>query len=163
MRLAVGRSVEREFEMSLLEGVVVQEESCPLEGWDDPVRGKVAWRTLLSGDRTPTSQLTLGVTELGPGQPSPFLPHRHAQAEIYYVLSGEGVVTLGGVEHALRAGSSVFIPGNALHGARNTGREVLRMLYVFAADSFSDVHYFFPDAVVPSATEPSATGPRDQE
>jgi quercetin dioxygenase-like cupin family protein len=144
--------------MSEPQGVVVQEESCPLEGWDDAIRGKVAWRTLLSGDRTPTSQLTLGVTELGPGQPSPFLPHRHAQAEIYYVLSGEGVVTIDGAEHALRAGSSVFIPGNALHGARNTGREVLRMLYVFAADSFSDVQYVFP-----GAEDPSARGPVDRE
>lgn len=125
-------------------GIVVQEDGAPVEGWDDAIRGKVVWRTLLSGDRTPTSQLTLGVTELGPGQPSPFLPHRHAQAEAYYVLSGEGIVHLDGVEHPLRAGSTVFIPGDTWHGARNTGREVLRLLYVFAADSFADVHYVFP-------------------
>ena len=123
----------------------MQEESRPLEGWDDAIRGKIVWRTLLSGDRTPTSQLTMGVTEVGPGQPSPFLPHRHAQAEIYYVLAGEGVVQIGDDEHALRPGSSVFIPGDVWHGARNTGSETLRMLYVFAADSFSDVHYVFPN------------------
>jgi mannose-6-phosphate isomerase-like protein (cupin superfamily) len=127
-------------------GVVVQESACPLEGWDDEVRGKLVWRTLLSGDRTPTSQLTLGVTEVGPGQPSPFSPHRHAPAEIYYVLSGEGSVHLDGVEHPLRAGTSVFIPGNTWHGARNTGSEPLRLLYVFAADSFADVQYVFPSA-----------------
>ena len=127
-------------------GVVVHEAACPLEGWDDAVRGKVVWRTLLSGDRTPTAQLTLGVTEVGPGQPSPFSPHRHAAAEIYYVLSGEGVVHLDGVEHPLRAGTSVFIPGDTWHGARNTGRETLRLLYVFAADSFGDVQYVFPTA-----------------
>ena len=131
----------------------MHETSCPIEGWDDAIRGKVVWRTLLSGDRTPTSQLTLGVTELGPGQPSPFLPHRHAQAEIYYVISGEGVVEIDGVEHALRAGSSVFIPGDVPHGARNTGRDVLRLLYVFAADSFSDVHYVFPGAPGPTGPE----------
>jgi quercetin dioxygenase-like cupin family protein len=135
--------------MSQLQGVVVHEESCPLEGWDDAIRGQVVWRTLLSGDRTPTSELTLGVTELGVGQPSPFTPHRHAQAEIYYVLSGEGVVEIDGIEHPLRAGTSVFIPGGALHGARNTGRDVMRMLYVFAADSFSDVEYEFPGAAEP--------------
>jgi quercetin dioxygenase-like cupin family protein len=129
--------------MSGTQGVVVQETACPLEGWDDALRGTLVWRTLLSGDRTPTSQMTLGVTDVGPGQPSPFHLHRHAQAEIYYVLSGEGVVDIDGAEHALRAGSSVFIPGNVWHGARNTGREVLRLLYVFAADSFSDVHYIF--------------------
>ena len=127
-------------------GAVVHVGDLPLEGWNDAIRGKVVWRTLFSGDRTPTSQLTLGVTELGPGQPSPFLPHRHAQAEAYYVLSGEGVVHLDGALHPLRAGSSVFIPGDVWHGARNTGSEVLRLLYVFAADSFSDVHYIFPSA-----------------
>jgi mannose-6-phosphate isomerase-like protein (cupin superfamily) len=125
-------------------GFVVHEEGVTREGWDDPIRGQVTWRTLLSGDRTPTSQLTLGVAELGPGQPAPFLPHRHAQAEAYYVLSGEGVVHLDGVEHAVRPGSCVFIPGDVWHGARNTGPGLLRLLYVFAADSFADVHYVFP-------------------
>ena len=139
--------------MSRPRGVVVQERDCPLEGWDDDVRGKVVWRTLLSGDRTPTAQLTLGVTELGPGQPDPFLPHRHAQTEIYYVVAGEGVVEIDGVEYALRAGSSVFIPGDVPHGARNTGSDVLRILYVFAADAFSDVHYVFPDPDMRRDTE----------
>jgi hypothetical protein len=62
--------------MNPLRGVVVQEETVPLEGWNDAIRGKVVWRTLLSGDRTPTSQLTLGVTELGPGEPSPAVAPR---------------------------------------------------------------------------------------
>lgn len=135
--------------MSALRGVVVNESACPLEGWNDAIRGRITWRTLLSGDRTPTAQMTLGVTDVGPGQPNPFLPHRHAQAEIYFVLSGEGVVSIDGVEHALRAGSSVFIPGDVWHGARNTGSEVLRLLYVFATDSFSDVNYIFPDTEQP--------------
>lgn len=132
--------------MSALRGTVVREADCELEGWDDAIRGTIVWRTLLSGDRTPTSQLTLGVTEVGRGQPYPFIPHRHAQAEIYYVLSGEGVVSIDGIEQPLRAGSSVFIPGNIWHGARNTGDDVLRLLYVFATDSFSDVEYVFQNS-----------------
>lgn len=124
---------------------VVQEESCDLEGWDDPVMGKVIWRTLLSADRTPTSSLTVGVAEIGAGHPDAYHPHRHEPAEVYYILSGEGVVTIDAVEHPVRAGSTVFIPGNAWHGARNTGSDVLRLLYAFAVDSFADVTYVFPD------------------
>jgi mannose-6-phosphate isomerase-like protein (cupin superfamily) len=124
-------------------GVVVQESDVPVEGWNDPVRGRITWRTLLSGDRTRTDLMTLGVTEVGPGQPNPFNQHRHAQAEIYYVIAGTGIVTIDGVEYALRSGSSVFVPGNVWHGARNTGTDVLRLLYVFATDSFSDVKYEF--------------------
>jgi len=139
-------------QMKAQHGVVVHESACPLEGWDDAIRGRIVWRTLLSADRTASSQMTLGVTDVGPGQPNPFHPHRHAQAEIYYVLAGEGVVSIDGAEHPLRAGTSVFIPGNVWHGARNTGRDTLKLLYVFATDSFSDVHYVFPDeaAAVPT-------------
>jgi mannose-6-phosphate isomerase-like protein (cupin superfamily) len=126
--------------------IVVHESDSPLEGWDDPVRGTVTWRTLLSGDRTPTKGLTVGVAEIAPGQQRPFHAHRHAPEEVCYILSGEGIVEIEGVDHPIRAGTTVFVPGNTLHGARNTGPEVLRVLYVFATDSFSDVVYDFPAA-----------------
>jgi mannose-6-phosphate isomerase-like protein (cupin superfamily) len=59
------------------------------------------------------------------------------------MLSGRGVVTLAGAEHAVTAGSAVFITGDVEHGNRNSGRTVLRFLYAFAADSFSDIVYRF--------------------
>lgn len=62
--------------MNPLRGVVVQEETVPLEGWNDAIRGKVVWRTLLSGDRTPSSQRTLGVTELELAAVSPHFTAR---------------------------------------------------------------------------------------
>ena len=132
--------------MSEIQPVVVHEEACEVEGWDDPVMGKVIWRTLLSGDRTPTSHLTVGVAEIGPGNSNAYHPHRHQPPEVYYILSGEGVVTIAGVDHAVRPGATVFIPGNAWHGTRNTGSETLRLLYAFAVDSFADVAYEFPVA-----------------
>ena len=46
--------------MPSLEPFVVNESQCEIEGWDDPIRGVVSWRTLLSGDRTPTDSLTMG-------------------------------------------------------------------------------------------------------
>ncbi len=124
--------------------VVLHEQDRDLESWDDPTRGPVQWRTLLSGDRTPTNALTMGVAELPPGgRQSPRI-HWHAHVEAYYVLSGEGVVAIAGVEHPVRAGSAVFVPGDTEHGAANTGSETLRILYVFAADSFDEIEYEFP-------------------
>lgn len=38
-----------------------------LDGWDDPVKGKVSWHTIFSGGLTPTNSLTLGVAELRAG------------------------------------------------------------------------------------------------
>ena len=123
--------------------VVVHEQDCPLERWDDPGRGGVTWRTLLSGDRTPTRDLTMGVAEIPPGESSDPGEHRHAQVEVYYILSGEGSVVIDGVSHPVRAGSAVYVPGDARHGVANTGVEVLRLLYVFAVDAFDQVEYRF--------------------
>ena len=64
---------------------------------------------------------------------------------MYHFTSGVGVVRIDGVETAVRAGSTVFVPGMAWHGVRNTGDEPLRLFYVFAVDSFADVEYLFPD------------------
>jgi quercetin dioxygenase-like cupin family protein len=119
---------------------VLEEADRPVEGWHDE-RGHLTWRTLFSAGATPTDTLVSGVAELPEGG---FLAlHRHDQAETYYVLSGEGVVTLDGVEHPIRPGSNVFIPGGHEHGARNTGAAVLRVFYVLAADDFGDVEYVF--------------------
>lgn len=124
---------------------ILEESDIETEGWDDPMRGRVTWRTLVSGDRTPSSGMTIGMAEVEEADPSTFRPHRHAQAETYYVLSGEGIMLLDGAEHRLKAGSVVFIPGGVMHGARGVGSEPLRLLYVLAADRFDEVIYEFDD------------------
>ncbi|WP_206064690.1 cupin domain-containing protein [Kocuria sediminis] len=119
---------------------MLQETDHPVEGWHDE-RGHLSWRTLFSAGATPSDTMVTGVAELPEGG---FLAlHRHDQAETYYVLSGEGVVSLDGVEHPIRPGSNVFIPGGLEHGARNTGNAVLRVFYVLAADDFAEVEYHF--------------------
>jgi len=130
--------------MSQLEAFVIQEEDCEFEGAGEPEAGSVRWRTLISGDRTPTNSLTVGVAELEPGESKSFRPHKHAHAEIYYILSGEGAVTISGTDHPVGPRTAIFIPGGAEHGARNTGNAPLRLLYAFAADSFAEIKYEFP-------------------
>lgn len=124
--------------------VVVDERGCPVEDWADTGRNGVSWRTLISVDRTPTDSLTMGVAEIQPGSPDELHLHRHEPAEVYYVLAGEGVVSIDGKVHEVGSGSAVFVPSNALHAVGNTGTGVLRLLYVFGVDSFDDVTYVFP-------------------
>jgi quercetin dioxygenase-like cupin family protein len=83
------------------------------------VRGDVSFRVLFSADRTPTSSIHTGLTELAPGGWLGL--HRHTQAQVCHLVEGSGVVVLDGAEHAVAAGSAVFIPGDAEHGVRNTG------------------------------------------
>ncbi len=123
---------------------VVHESDCAIEDWNDTGRLGVSWRTLLSADRTPTDSLTIGVAEIEPGAPDDLHLHRHEPAEAYYILAGSGVVSIDGELHDLRAGSTVYVPSNALHAVGNTGADVLRLLYVFGVDSFEDVTYIFP-------------------
>ncbi len=111
------------------------------EVWDDPVRGEVSFRVLFSADRTPTSALYTGLTELAPGGRLGL--HRHAQAKVYHLVEGSGVVVLDGVEHPVTAGSAVFVPGDAEHGIRNTGATPLRFHYAFPVDSLQEVDYRF--------------------
>ena len=113
------------------------------ELWNDPVRGDVSFRVLFSADRTPTSALYTGLTELAPG--GWLGRHRHSHAEVYHLVEGSGVVVLEGEEHPVAAGSAVFIPGDAEHGIRNTGAGPLRFVYAFATDSVEDVVYRFSD------------------
>ena len=121
--------------------IVIDEANAPEDGWDDPVRGRIRWRTLFSKGGTPTEGVTCGVAELKPGDWLGL--HRHAPPEIYYVFAGAGVIRLEGKEVAVKAGSAVFIRGMAEHGIRQTGAEVLRFFYGFPVDSFDTVEYLF--------------------
>ena len=110
------------------------------EVYPHPERSDLSWFTLVGGDHTPSNALSAGLLDVesgGAGLP----PHRHAQAEVYHVVAGEGVVTVDGVTHPVRAGATVFIPGDAEHAVRNTGPETLQIFYAFATDRFSDVVY----------------------
>jgi len=124
--------------------LALDEADAPQDGWDDPVRGRLRWRTLFSQGLTPTAGMTCGVTELGPGDWLGL--HRHAPAEVYYVFAGAGIVSLDGRDIPVRAGTAVFIPGMAEHGIRQTGDEILRLFYAFPVDSFDGVEYLFSAA-----------------
>jgi len=127
-----------------IEPVALDEKDLAQDGWDDPVRGRLRWRTLFSKGTTPSEGITCGVTELQPGDWLGL--HRHAPAEIYYVFAGSGVVSLDGREIPVKSGSAVFIPGMAEHGIRQTGSEILRLFYAFPVDSFDQVEYLFSAA-----------------
>lgn len=117
---------------------------CETESWRSPDTGFVDWWTLFSADRTDTTGMTVGVAEIPPGAPRPERGHLHTQAELYFIISGTGEVIVEGEATPVAAGDAVLIPGDVEHHAVNTGSVPLRLLYVFATDSFADVLYRFP-------------------
>ncbi|KAL3461796.1 RmlC-like cupin [Aspergillus heterothallicus] len=112
----------------------------PLESFADPARGEVTWRTLFTQPKTPTSDLSAGIA-ICPPRSGYLCSHHHAQAEIYYVLEGKGVVTINGVRYKVESGSAVFIPGDMEHSVENFEDEEFKWLYVFPTGDFGDVVY----------------------
>ena len=99
----------------------------------------VTWRTLTSADRTATCMLTSGVCEIVPGGVLDL--HRDAPLELYYFLEGTGIVTLGESERGVGPGTAIWISGNTPHGIRNDSASLLKRLYGFPVDAFSNVEY----------------------
>jgi quercetin dioxygenase-like cupin family protein len=104
-------------------------------------RGLVYFKTLVSSDLTCSSELTMGIAKIPPG--GALRKRRHRQAEIYLILEGTGSVEIDSEARPARAGSTVFIPGDALHSCENIGELDLRFAYVFPADSFEEIEYVF--------------------
>jgi quercetin dioxygenase-like cupin family protein len=126
--------------MSKVEPFVTRIDDVPLESWSDE-RGRIAFHTLMSGDRTPSEGLVAGVAIVEPG--GHLALHSHAPPEIYFALEGAALVTIEGVERTLSAGAAAFIPGNARHGIRNPFDRTFKIFYVFPADRFDEIEYKF--------------------
>ena len=121
--------------------LVVHESDIEFEGGAD-----VRWRTLLSGYRTLSEKLTLGIADVPAGGEVP-KRHYHPQPEAYYLIEGTGLLEIDSETFEMRPGHAAFIPGGSIHRLRNTGSSPLKLLYVFPADTFGEVEYTFPDEV----------------
>lgn len=118
---------------------VTDETAVEVETWADPVRGRISFRTLSGSGDPPTRGLTTGVARLA--QDGWLGDHHHTAPEVYTVLSGTGLVVLDGQQHPLGPGSTVYIPGGAVHSVRNDGTAELAVFYALAADAMDDVVY----------------------
>ncbi|WP_136644606.1 MULTISPECIES: cupin domain-containing protein [Tabrizicola] len=118
----------------------VDASTLPDERWDDPARGTIRFRTLISAPATDTRDLVCGIALMAPGET--FALHSHPQAEVYFGLEGEGEVLIDGRPHRLAPGVALYIPGGAVHGVP-LATTSLKWFYTFAADSFGDIAYSF--------------------
>lgn len=77
--------------------------------------GKIKVTPLLASARTGHKRFYLGLLRLAAGVKLP--PHAHLEAELVYVLSGKGTVTVGGRTATIGAGFGVHLPAGARHYA----------------------------------------------
>ncbi|HKF59294.1 MAG TPA: cupin domain-containing protein [Blastocatellia bacterium] len=80
-------------------------------------------------DRT-TSEITgcsLAEEVLPPGMA--VTPHHHRELEeIYYILSGSGLMTVGHESIEVSSGDAIYVPRGHRHTLQNTGSEPIRLL-----------------------------------
>jgi len=81
--------------------------------------------------------MSVGIYRLAPGEPD--LQQPHTEDEIYYVLSGEGMIVMDGAKTPVHPGSLVFVPKGQEHRFTDypTG---LTLLVVFAPAYGSTAH-----------------------
>lgn len=77
-------------------------------------------RTVYPLDGFETTVQHFVVRETGPD--NPFVPHKHEQTELWYVIEGEGVVTLDGEDKPVSCGDLIRIHPWLEHGLRSDTR-----------------------------------------
>ena len=58
--------------------------------------------------------------------------HMDAYEEIYYLLQGKGIITVGDERREVKAGDAIWLPHGVPHGLENNGEEDLVMVVTAA-------------------------------
>jgi len=93
--------------------------------WEQGISPTI-WQKPLWTRSDSNSHAQVMLVKMAPGGTSP--AHRHPHPQIFYVISGTGIVRLDGKEYVLKPGSAVRVMGGELHDFVNTGTEELVML-----------------------------------
>lgn len=89
---------------------------------------------LVSEKTCGAENLAITIVEMEPGGFQHL--HSHEPEQMYYILEGEGVMSVNGEKSPVSAGDCIFFPSFAEHGLKNTGKGVLRYLSA-ASPSFT--------------------------
>jgi mannose-6-phosphate isomerase-like protein (cupin superfamily) len=88
------------------------------------IRDDITSYLLVSQQTCESEKLTTTIVEMQAGGIQRV--HSHEPEQMYYILEGEGVLTVGDETKNVTAGDCVFFPSFTPHGLRNTGDTTLR-------------------------------------
>jgi len=98
-------------------------------------------RPLIDRTTSPITQCSLAEEMLPPG--CAVTPHHHRDLEeIYYIVSGAGLMTVGENSREVGAGDAVYIPRGHRHSLKNTGTEPIKLILVCGPAFFYEDHVF---------------------
>jgi len=86
-------------------------------------------RPLIDRTTSNITQCSLAEETLPPG--CTVTPHHHREMEeVYYIVCGSGVMTVGDETQTVRAGDSIYVPRGHRHTLTNTGAEPIKLILV---------------------------------
>jgi mannose-6-phosphate isomerase-like protein (cupin superfamily) len=86
-------------------------------------------RPLIDRTTSPITHCSLAEEILPPG--CAVSPHHHLNLEeIYYIVSGRGLMTVGEDAREVGAGDAVYIPRGHRHFLKNTGPEPIKLILI---------------------------------
>jgi mannose-6-phosphate isomerase-like protein (cupin superfamily) len=86
-------------------------------------------RPLIDRTTTGITQCSLAEELLPPGCAVTPHHHRHIE-EVYYVVEGRGLMTVGDEVREVEAGDAIYVPRGHRHTLENTGSEAIRLILV---------------------------------
>jgi mannose-6-phosphate isomerase-like protein (cupin superfamily) len=96
-------------------------------------------RPLIDRTTSPVTQCSLAEETLPPGKS--VTPHHHeVLEEVYYILSGTGVMTIGDERREVSAGDAIYIPRLQRHTLTNTGDEEMKLLLICGPAFYFEDH-----------------------
>jgi mannose-6-phosphate isomerase-like protein (cupin superfamily) len=98
-------------------------------------------RPLVDRTTSGVTQCSLAEEMLPPGCAVTAHYHREIE-EIYYVVSGSGLMTVGDETRKVNAGDAVYVPRCHRHTLRNTGSEPIRLILVCGPAFFYEDQVF---------------------
>lgn len=117
-------------------------DDAPLSHWNDSVRGRLSWRTLISSDRASSDSVVCGLAYFDAGGEEKL--HHHAPAQLVHVIEGYGRAVVSNRKYSLTPGDTIFIPGNTLHSF-HASKHGMTIIFLFSVDSIDDIEYVFSD------------------
>ena len=97
-------------------------------------RDNITSTLLVSVLTTDAKNLTVTLVEMEPEGIQRV--HSHEQEQMYYILEGEGEMTVGNETKEVQKDDSIFFQSKTSHGLKNTGNTILRYLSA-ASPSFT--------------------------
>jgi len=106
----------------------IHEEFEKWEFWEPSKGSRLRYKTLFDNERGNT-QKGVAIFDVAPN--THYTRHFHGTPEIYYIVSGHGIMYVRDSEYEVKTGSALYIGPNIIHGIDNLSEESLKTYVVY--------------------------------